>query len=206
MPETKNKECLNWALLASAANCSLKRPSHSSYCDCSLAACLSDQSSVLSKMLQVPTLFHPKTQILIFQMSKFVPKVVYRYLYIKRHSKLHKTWNQNIISTQFNNPTKFHQNFQQQPNSHHQSIIMKIQYINSSTTHSITTTTTINHKIIHNLTTTSSFYINYVKTQSIPMYTLQACKFNINNTIIIQFTYLNMSSKLKHKFLQLSSK
>ena len=54
-------------------------------------ACLSDQSSVLSTMLRVPTLFHPKTQSLISQMSKLVPKVVYMYRYIKRHSKLHKT-------------------------------------------------------------------------------------------------------------------
>ena len=86
---------------------------------------------------------------------------------------------------------------------------MKTQCINSSTTHPVTTTTTtttINHEIIHNLTTTTSFYINFVQTQSIPIYTFQACKFNINNTIIIQFAYLNMTSKLKHEFLQLSSR
>jgi len=62
---------------------------------------------------------------------------------------------------------------------------MKTHDINSSTMHPITTTTTINHEITHELTTTTSFFINFVQTQSIPIYTFQACKFNINNTIIM---------------------
>jgi len=146
------------------------------------------------------------------------PKFIYTFMYLKgkqNHIKLeikttfqHKSSIQPFFTkTLINNSTRFHQNFQQQLNSHHQSIIMNTQYTNSSTTHPITTTTTtINHEIIHNLTTTTSFYINFVQTQSIPLYTLQACKFNINNTIIIQFTYINMSSNSKNEFLQLSSK
>jgi len=48
---------------------------------------------------------------------------------------------------------------------------MKTQGINSSTTHPITkTTTTINHEIIHNLTTTTSIYINFVQTPNITIY------------------------------------
>jgi len=36
VPETKNKEVLNWALLAWAKGCSLKRPASSDFCHCSL--------------------------------------------------------------------------------------------------------------------------------------------------------------------------
>jgi len=77
---------------------------------------------------------------------------------------------------------------------------MKIHGINSSTTHPITTSTTINDEITHESTITTSFFFNFVQTQSKLIYTFQACKFNTNNTIIIEFTYLNMSSKLKHEF------
>jgi hypothetical protein len=44
--------------------------------------------------------------------------------------------------------TMFHQNSQQQLNSHHNSIIMKTHGINSSTTHLITTTAAVNHEFI----------------------------------------------------------
>jgi len=65
---------------------------------------------------------------------------------------------------------------------------MKTHDINSSTTHPITittTTTTNNYEITHESTTTTSFFINFVQTQSKPIYTFQACKFNTNNTIIM---------------------
>ena len=56
--------------------------------------------------------------------------------------------------------TMFHQNSQQQLNSHHNSIIMKTHDINSSTTHLITATTTITDEFINNPRTTS-FFINF---------------------------------------------
>jgi len=50
--------------------------------------------------------------------------------------------------------------------------------------HQTTTTTTNNHEITHeSTTTTTSFFINLLQTQSKPIYTFQACKLNINNTI-----------------------
>jgi len=83
---------------------------------------------------------------------------------------------------------KFHQNLQQQSNFHHQSKNMNTQCINSSTTHPITTTTTttFNHEFIHNLTTTTSFFINFVETPNILMY--------------IQFKHANSTSTTQLSF------
>jgi len=83
----------------------------------------------------------------------------------------HKSSNQpSFTKTLINNSTKFHQNFQQQSNSHYQSINMNTKCINSSRTHPITTTTTFNHEIIHKLTTTTSFFINFAQNPNILIY------------------------------------
>jgi len=132
------------------------------------------------------------------------PQSLFRYLkdhqnHIELDIKTSFQYNSTIL-------TMFHQNSPQQLNSHHNSIIIKTHGINSSTTHLITATTTINHEFINNIQEQQHHSSSILsKTQSIPIYKFQACKFNINNTIIIKFKYLNIASKHKHEFYQLKS-
>jgi hypothetical protein len=66
------------------------------------------------------------------------------------------------IKTSFqHNLTKFHQNFQQQLNSHHNSMIMNIHGMNHQQQHLITTTISIDHEFIDNLTLTISYFTNF---------------------------------------------
>jgi len=72
--------------------------------------------------------------------------------------------------------------------------------MNHQQQHLITTTTSIDHEFINNPTTTISYHTNFEQNTNIHIYTSWACDFNINNLIIIKFTYPNIASKQEHEF------
>jgi len=149
--------------------CSLKRPSSRSLQW--LLACRSLKRTVIcsAKNVTGSNPFAPKIPNFDLSNVQTRPKCC---LQVYEHNKALKV-TQNlkskhhfIIIQQF---TSFTKTFNNIPIFHHQSINMNTQCINSSRTHPITTTT-FNHDIIHNLTTTTSFSINFVQTPNILIY------------------------------------
>ena len=156
----------------------------------------------MQKNFRVSTLFHPKLPILISQHPNMFPKIVYRFMNSKGLSKTPQTWNR--ISFQHNS-THFYKNPQQQLNSYHKSEIMNTQGMNHQQQYLITTTTSIKHDFINNLSTTIHSSTFMGKTQIYMYIHLKHVKFNINNLIIFKFIYPNSTSKHKHEFHQWKS-
>ena len=144
---------------------------------------LSIQSAVLHSNFRVLPLFHPKSPILIFQHPNMFPKIVYRYMNSKWHSKTHQTWNQMLfqhnspIQLIFTKPSTTTQFIPQIRNYETQGMNHQQQYL-------ITTTTSIKHDFIKNPSTTihSSSFMG--KTQIYMYIHHKHVKFNINNLII----------------------
>jgi len=99
MPETQNKRCCNWARSLKRWSVRLSDQAPEAYRACSLSCSFKQTVISSAQFFSGSNPFHQKTQILISQCPNLFPKVVYRYMYIKRHSKSYRTWNQNIIST-----------------------------------------------------------------------------------------------------------
>jgi len=114
--------------------------------------------------------FSPKNPNFDPPTSRFVPKCCL-YVYVhKRHSKLYRTWNQNIISTQFTIWTIFHKNPQEQRKFIGSYMIMITHGITHQQQH-LTTTTTTNHEFINNSSTTTLYFINFEWNHKVYIYT-----------------------------------
>jgi len=146
---------------------SLKRHVSRTYWACSLRARSSERSSVMSKSFGFQPLFTQNPKFWSFKCPNSSQKMFTGLIHKKalKDTQNLKLKHYFIIIQQFN---QLHQTFNNNDNSHHQFTIMNTQCINSSTTHPETKTTTYNHEIIHNSTTTTSFFINFTQTQNIP--------------------------------------
>ena len=196
--QNENQKVLHWARSLKRPSARLRDQAPKACRDCTLAARLSVHLSAQHNFSQGPTLFHQKTQILISQHPNSFPKVVYRSTYSKGLSKTHQTWNQIPFQHNSSNQPIFIKTFDNHSIHATNSKLWtpKVQIIDNNISQQqqlILNLSTTNHNQHHSLS-------NLSKTQSITIYRFQACKFNIIDTIIIKFTYLNIASNISTNF------
>ena len=137
--------------------------------------------------------------------SQFVSKGCLQIHVLKRAFKNTSNMKSNIIFNTIHQFNPFLQNPQQPLNSYYKSEIMNTQGMNHQRQYLITTTTSIKHDFINNLSTTIHSSTFMGKTQIYMYIHLKHVKFNINNLIIFKFIYPNITSKHKHEFHQWKS-